>query len=311
LDIEYTQKRLDEVQKLADRGSTIGEGPLDDLAAQTNSLVTAKLDLKDAEKVSELAQQQQAVLTDVAPLVDPKASDELQEAKTTSAKAYMVATSVVAANEGQVSLPSPEPTGEAAGTATAAATATAQPTGQPAGPTATPQPVIPEITPVPGGLVEAPVQNENAAGVSWDLVVVDRLSLQVPSQSSGWQILGLDVGPYGVATAPSLLRVANADLSTIVIINPLNGDTYWDQNIDGVFQESVIRRTDGPILSQATQDELTAFSPVNADIVLHILTSITIAPAPTATPKPLPTNTPEPTVAVSGSATTPVPTPGS
>ncbi len=308
LDIEYTQKRLDEVQKLAERGDKIGEGPLNDLAAQTNSLVTANLDLKDAEKVSELAQQQQVVLQNVAPQVDPNATDELQEAQVMSAKAYlMAATTVVEATEGQAASPTAEPTLTTTAEAPAAAPTetmeTAEPT-QPAAPTATPQPKAPEITPIPGQLVEAPIQNEQDAGVSWSLVVVGRLSVDVPS-SDGWSLLGLDVGSDGVATAPFLLRVANADLSTIISINTENGDAYWDQNINDKYQELVIRQANGPVVWQATQDQLTAFSAANVDIILHFLDSIKMAPRPTATPKPTRTSTPAPTMSASDATTTP------
>jgi hypothetical protein len=316
LNIDLTQERLNEVQKLGEQGRRIGEGPLDDLASQTNSLVNAKLDVKDAEKVSALALQQQQVLQNVAPLVDPQASDELQEAKTASTKVYVMASSVVlAANGSETPLPTPVATGEAAAasTPTTPATEAAQPTQSAATvATPTPEPELPELTPIPGAVVVAPVKNENAAGVSWDLVVIGRLSLEVPSQSSGWSLLGLDVDPYGVASAPSLLRLANADVSTLIIVNPRNGDTYWDQNIDGVFQESVVRRSDGPILWQATEDELAAFSPANADVVFHLLNSIVVKPPlPTATPTPPPTVTPEPTTAVSNSAATAAPTPAS
>ncbi len=311
LDIEFTQKRLDEVQKLAEQQGHVGEGPLDDLASQTNSLVTANLNLKDAEKVSALALEQQQVLQNVAPLVDPKATDELQEAKTTSTKAYVAAASIVVAHEPLPALPSPEPTEATAGTPTSTPMA-GTPTSAPPGDTATPRPVVPEITPIPGALIVAPVENENAAGVTWNLVVIGRLSLQVPAQSSGWKMLGLEVDPYGIASAPFLLRLANADFSTIVVVNTQNGDTYWDQDVNGVFQESVVRRSDGPILWQATRDELVAFSPANADIIFHIVNSIVLSPPPTATPTltPQPTVTPQATTAASG-ASGATPTPGS
>ncbi|MGA2285421.1 MAG: DUF5667 domain-containing protein [Dehalococcoidia bacterium] len=308
LDIEFTQKRLDEVQKLAERGSKIGEGPLSDLASQTNSLVTANLDPKDAEKVSELAQQQQEVLANVAPMVDPNASDELQAAETESSKALFVSSVLLAASPA----PTPEPTSEAASTATSTPTAAAQPTQSAATAAAsTPQPAVPAITPIPSAVVVAPIPYDDTAGVSWDAVVIGPLSLQVPSRNSGWKMLGLEVNPYGVAAVPSLLRVVNSDVSTIIVINPRTADMYWDQNIGGSFYESVVRRRDGAILWQATEDDLKAFSPTNADIVFHILNSIVITPLPTAVPTPPPPATPEADTSASSNPDTPTPAPGS
>ncbi len=322
LDIEFAQRRLDEVQKLAEEGHRIGDGPLSDLASQTNSLVTANLSVQDAEKVSALAMQQQQVLQNVAPLVDPSASDDLQEAQVASSKALFVASSIVMGSgddQGAV-LPTPEATQSApAGTATSAPMAVQPTQGAATTEPSTPQPVVPELTPIPNAVVVAPVQYENTAGVSWDIVAIGQLSVQVPSQSSGWKMLGLEVNPYGVAVAPSLLRLVNADISTIVVINPRNGNTYWDQSIEGAFQEFVVRRTDGATVWQATLDDLKAFSPTNADIVDHILNSIVISPLPTATPTPQPTATPMPpppvppeaTTAASSNPDTPIPTPGS
>lgn len=314
LDIEYTQERLTEIQKMAAKGRSIGEGPLKDLASQTGSLVSrldsSQLHGEDAEKVEALGRQQLEVLSNAAPLVQAKAADELQQAKSVSTEVYVKAAQVVIADQEKESgpatvsspLPTSAPTEGAAPTVSPTDEAGPAPMEQPA----TPAPSEPQITPIPNVVVVAPVENENDGGVSWDLVVIDRFSVQVPSVTSGWRFMGLTIGPDNTATAPFMLRLTNADSTAMIIINPRTGDTYWEQYFDGLFHEYKVRTVDGPIVWQASEYELNAFYPGNAAIVLHIINSIKIEPPPTPTPEP--TATPQSTD-VSGSGATATPSP--
>jgi Domain of unknown function (DUF5667) len=301
LDIEFTRERLSEVQKLADEGRPISEGTLKDLTSQTNSLVTrldnSDLNVNEAKKVEELAKQQQDVLTNlVAPLVDPKASDELVEAKKVSTEAFIKATLVVTGEDLKAT---PEPTVASIAEATATETATPVPTDSEPLPAETaepetPTPVPTEVTPIPGAVVVVPVEDEDAAGITWSLVVMDRFSVEVPAESSGWRFMGLTVGPDETVEAPFMLRVVNADASAIIIVNPRNGDTYWEQYLDdGLFHEFRVRISDGETVWQASVDELNSFYAANAAIVQHMLDTVKIEPPPTPTPEPTGTPTPE------------------
>jgi hypothetical protein len=316
LDIEYTQERLTEIEKLTAKGRPIGEGPLKDLASQTDSLVNhldnSQLHGEDAQKVEELGKKQLEVLSDAAPLVQEGAVDELQQAKSVSTEVYVKAA--------QVRIEDQEKEGDlvvgpsATAAPTEASTPTAAPTDE-AGPPpteepATPVPSEPEVTPIPGAIIVAPVENENDAGVSWDLVVIDRFSVQVPSESSGWRFMGVNIGPDNTGTAPFMLRVTNSDSTAIIIINPRTGDTYWEQYFDGMFHEFNVRTVDGPIVWQATEDDLKTFYPGNAAIVMHVINSIKIEPPPTPTPEPTATPTPTPgSTDVDGSAAAVTPSP--
>jgi hypothetical protein len=319
LDIKYTQERLNEIEKMAALGRPIGEGPLKDLKSQTDSLVTrldsSELHGRDAEIVAELGKKQLDVLKEAEPLVAPKAADELEQAKGTSTEVYVKAAQVVIADQeqeeaGPTVSASPLPT--VAPTEIPPTTAT---TEEPA-PTeeaATPEPSVPEITPIPGVVIIVPVENDTDAGVTWQLVVVDRFSMQVPSESSGWRFVGLTIGPDGTATAPSdgaMLRIINSDSTAIIVIAPRTGDVYWEQYYGGMFHEFKVRSVDGPIIWQASEESLNEFYPGNAAIVLHILNSIQIQPPPTPTPEPsaTPKIAPEGTD-VSGSGATPTPSP--
>ena len=320
--IDLANERLTEIEGLAKNGRPIGEGPLDALASQTGSLTDgldrSSWNADDARAMTDLALRQQAVLANVAPLVPESARDDLAQAQTISSQTYMkAAAALVSANEDGTE--NPEGT---AGTATPEGAPTATPT--PGSEVVTPPEDTPEgegttaaeptpiqVTPIPGSLVLVPMPGENSDGLSWDLVVIDRFSVQVPSAASGWHLMGLEIGPNGVATAPFLLRTTNADSTAIIVVNPRNGNTYWEQYKDGTFQELLARQSDGPILRQASIEELTAFSPENADLVLHIINSIVFVPAPTPTPTPAPTSTPVPpsppaaTVVASNGAGTP------
>jgi hypothetical protein len=298
-------------------GRPIGEGPLKDLASQTDSLVSrldnAQLHGDDAKKVESLGRLQLQVLAEAAPLVQDKAADELEVAKTKSTEVYVKAAQVVMGEmeeEGGLTAgarPSSTPASAATGAPTAAPTEGGASLTEGAEP-ATPEPSEPEVTPIPGAVVIAPVENETDAGIAWNLVVIDRFSVQVPAESSGWRLFGVTVGPDGVASAPYMLRIANAKATTLVVINPRNGDTYWEQYSNGMFQEYRVRISDGPIVWQASEELLKSYDPEIAAIILHIVNSIKIE-LPTPTPEPTATPTPEATEIASGSTPTPTSSP--
>ena len=151
----------------------------------------------------------------------------------------------------------------------------------------------------PGSMPE-----EGAAGIVWDRVVIDRLSVEVPSEASGWRLANLGFGADNTAPAPDLLRITNSDSTAIIVINPRNGDTFWYQYKDGLFEEFIVRVAVGDEVWQADLDAMRGFYAAYADIVLHIVETIDIAPPPTPTPPPTETPTPLPvetaTVVASG-----------
>jgi trehalose 6-phosphate synthase len=288
LDMEYAKERLSEVQRLAEKGRPIGEGPLRDMASKMDSLVgrldNGQLDSKDAQKVQELAQQQQAVLDNVAPMVKAEAADELTQAKSISTDALVRATDYVKNPPQHNKTPAPPRT---------TATATVGP--------ATPTPSEPQATPIPAAVVIVPLPDEHDAGLTWELATFDGLSVEAPSQASGWR---LTLGPDRMVETPLTVRVANQDASATVVIDPRSGDAYWRQLFsDGQVREYKVRTSSGGISWQASESELSAFYPGNAAIVWHIIGSIKIQPPPT--PSPSPTATPTRTAEVVTPAVTP------
>jgi hypothetical protein len=117
------------------------------------------------------------------------------------------------------------------------------------------------------------------------------------------------------APAPDLLRITNAGGTAIVVVNPRNGDTFWYQYKDGLFEEFIVRVAVGDEVWQADLDAMRGFYAGYADIVLHIVETIDIAPPPTPTPPPTETPTPLPvetaTVVASGLSAVSLPRPPS
>jgi len=144
---------------------------------------------------------------------------------------------------------------------------------------------------------------EGAAGVVWDRVVIGRFSAEVPSQASGWRLAGFGFGADNTAPAPDLLRITNSDSTAIIVINPRNGDTFWYQYKDGLFEEFIVRVAVGDEVWQADLDAMSGFYAAYAEIVLHVVESINIEPPPTPTPMPTPPPTATPTLPPAETAT--------
>jgi hypothetical protein len=322
LKIERAGERLYEIQGLADKGRPIGGGLLNDLKGETDSLVS-NLDKSDwdsgkVREVGELAQQQQQVLAQVELLVKADAQDELAEARAVSQKASVKAAQAYAlalfdekSGKGEKTDAADEPEEEAT-EAPSVAGAPTEEGGTPSPQTATPVPEDESMAVIEPG---TPLE-EGAAGVVWDRVVIDRFSVEVPSEASGWRLAGFGFGADNTAPAPDLLRITNAGGTAMIVINPRNGDTFWYQYKGGLFDEFIVRVVVGDQVWQADLDAMRGFYAAYADIVLHIVETIDIAPPPTPTPPPTETPTPLPvetaTVVASGlepvvPAQTPVP----
>jgi hypothetical protein len=131
-------------------------------------------------------------------------------------------------------------------------------------------------------------------------VVVDRLTLRVPSVASGWFLAGLLFDRDGTALAPRLLRAMNSTGTSIVVIHTRSGDAWWYVFDGAVFQQVVLRSTLNGQVQEVDPAWLRLAYPSQAEVVLHIVESIELAPPPT--PTPTPTETPVP-AAAPGAAT--------
>jgi hypothetical protein len=293
--LDVARERLSEIEELTEKGKPIGGDLLQDLKGETDSLVTqlnanpAKLD--DATDIAELAKKQQDVLVRAEPFVAPEAQDQLKEAQAVSDQAYAKAAQAFALalleTEREVMRQKVSPflarrLKSADSHIPALLRRRRRPTeSSESGRADSASDVIErEISPED----EVPTD-----GYVWDLVSIGTFSVEVPGGSTGWQIDGMG-SDQSVAVAPNLLRLVTADSTSLIVVNPRNGDTYWYELKDGLYQEFIVRITVGDVIWRADEESIRAFNAVNADVVLHMLDTIFFAPPPTETPPP--TDTP-------------------
>jgi hypothetical protein len=288
--LALAEERAEEIEKLAQRGRIIGPGALERLADQTEPLVQAadegNWDTDDLEKLQEVTQKQKALLQSVAPRVESGAEDQLAKAQEVSRTGVIVAAGEIARRPEtppQVVTPN-VPLAATGETPTDTDTPEASPTatGTDGSPTSTPSP---QPTPTPGdGLSVDTTPIGEGLGVSWMRLAVGDLTALIPSEKDGWHISGINVAA-GPAPAPTLVQLSNVDGTSLITLNPRNGDMYWFVLRNGVFDEVQMRvlQVDGTILV-VDPDVLNAAYGASADIPLFVMKSIRVAPAPGATP---------------------------
>ena len=323
LRLDLAAERLSEIEQLAKKGHSIDAGLLNDLKGQTasalGSLDASQIEPEKAKEIVELAQKQKEVLASVQPLVALEDQELLKAAEETSDAAYVKAAqamalalfeekSGVAAKETEAKEESPveselkeaqEDTDMPIAPVPAEGGSTAE------APTETPPSEPPADAPAaPLAVIEHGV-DEGGVTWTWDRVVIGRFSVEVPGEGSGWHFVGFDFSGDNTAPAPNMLRLANADNTAVVVINPRSGDTFWYQYKDGLFDEFIVRVAVSGDVWQASPEALVAFHATNGLIVMEIVNSIEIEPPPTATPAPSATATAEAsaTVAAEGAAT--------
>ena len=330
LRLSLAAERLSEIEQLAKKGRSIDAGLLNDLRGQTasalGSLDPSNIGPDKAKEIAELAKKQKEVLASVQSLVPLEDQEVLKAAEEISDAAYVKAAQAMAlalfeeksggtTKDGEAKEESPvasELKKAREGTDMPIAPVPAQSGSATEAPVETPplEP-SPEAPAAPLAVIEHGV-DESGATWTWDRVVIGRFSVEVPGEGSGWHFVGFDFSGDDTAPAPNMLRLANADNTAVVVINPRSGDTFWYQYKDGLFDEFIVRVAVSGDVWQASPEALVAFHATNGLIVMEIVNSIEIGPPPAATPASAATSTPEETatVAAEGSSTaTPPPSP--
>lgn len=291
--IDLVAERSHEIEVMTRRGRIIGPGVLDRLSNQTAPLVAAaendELDDGDLERLRIVTERQQTVLAEAASQVAPGAEPQLEAAIAQAEQGSVIAAvarvnkptpAVITPDIPLSSVTTPSPTSEPSTTPDASATA-----GGAGSPTVSPTPARTDLIVDPN-----PIDIEN--GVSWVRLAVDRFTTLIPSEADGWRIAGLDVNDGPVA-APRLIRLANAENTSLITINPRNGDMYWFIAINGVFDEIIMRETRGGEVFVADRAVVQRLYASASDVPFFVLDNIVITPEPTPTPAPR-TATPTP-----------------
>jgi hypothetical protein len=290
--LDIASERAHEIERMAKKGRIIGPGELDRLASETAGLSQDASPDWDADDLSELqavASRQKQLLREVAPQVADDAQEQLDVALTVSEAAVVRSSEALASKPDRpahVTTPSvlltstPEPE----------ATATppdATPTAGDPGATETPALDIPTPapTPEPGDVAVDPNPVDTTLGVTWVRLAVGQLTALIPSEADGWRIAGINVAD-GPVPAPTLIRLSNVDGTSLVTLNPRNGDMYWFIERDRRFDEVQMRMTrDGQTLV-VDRDLLRGLYGERAELALFIMDSIELLPEPAPTPEP-------------------------
>ena len=292
--LDIAAERASEIERLAARGKIIPPGVIDNMAEQTEKLVADldedKLDEDDLERLSSVALKQQAVLEVAKPNVPADGNDQLARAQQISQDAVLLSiTRLAERSEGPIHITPAIPLIE---TETPEASETPAPTDTPEGvptegaPTQEPTfaPPTAEPTPVRSVVSVDPSPVAGPGDVEWLRLAVGRFTTLIPSTKHGWTVAG--VNSDGVGPAGTLIKLSNIDGTSLVTINPRNGDTYWYILANGVFDQIELRLTrDGQVLvvDPAVVRRLYGAA---AEIPLHITSSIEFLPEPTPTPEP-------------------------
>jgi len=268
------------------------------------------------QRITDLTAEQQDTLDRVAPLVEEKAAGDLEQARVVSSDGHEKAVLALAvalsqeeaakevaglstpqagtptAGPGASASPTTEPTHGASPTAVATPTP-AQGAGTSASGTPTPQPtpVTGEATPVPGeptpvtggptaeapsptATVSAPEQrveslpDDTTGGIAWNRLVIGDFSIVVPAEEDGWVVSSPLTTEQLGRRLQGLVAVGNVEggrASVAVIVAVADGTAR-------IFVEE--DHISGEIGAGQVRDVLGG---LKADIVLHILESITIA----------------------------------
>ncbi|MBF6600798.1 MAG: hypothetical protein IVW36_09850 [Dehalococcoidia bacterium] len=299
IQLEIAGERATEITELVKNGETIQSGELERLASQTASLT------RDAQngswspdalaKLQDVSEQSSIALDQAAPHVAASAAPALAHAVSTSKNALLTAT-VAITKQPRAGVLNPTiritPTASPAPSETPATPAADSGSATPgASPTPTPPAERPP-TPVPPAAappisVSTPVTSD--LGVLWIRLSVRNLSALIPSEKDGWRIAG---GDYA-SPSPTLIHLSNADSTSLIILNAMNGDMWWYQVVDGQFQETDMRvkQPDGSVLL-VDPDVLRGIYGDLAAIPLYVLNSIVLTPPPVTPSAPPPTPTP-------------------
>jgi len=295
--LDIAEERAREIEQMTKRGRIIGPGVLDRLVEQTKPLVEdagPNWNTDDVARLHTLAEREQAALKQAEPHVDPAAQDALAQARDLSKEAVVRSDSILVAR--------PDSAARVV-TPNVPLAALTEATSTPEPPTDTPEAsasgsstpeVSPTTTATPSGVHVDETPEITRGKVSWIRLAAGRFTTLIPSLADGWTISGMDVAA-GPVPAPSLIKLTNANGTSLITFNVKTGDMYWFIARNGRFDEVQMRiqRADGEIVV-ADPDYLQLVYGDAAKIPLYVMDHIEVAPEPTPTPEPAASATPTP-----------------
>ncbi len=302
--LDIAEERVSELQQLTKRGKIIGPGVLDRLVEQTQPLIDDAKDggwlPEEAARLELVSEKQQEVLQQASARIAPDAQDRLADVADVSKSAQEVSKLILFFADPARPPAVLTPSVPLALTLAPAPTQTPEttPPAQPAdasssapGPSGAAASETPAGAVAPKDIVIDSTPAETRNGVKLYAATVGQVTFLAPGSSDGWKLV--DAPETGV---PALIKFANRDDTSLMIISTATGDMYWYIGQNGHFDEVQMRITrDGRVFVADRAVLRTAYGDAS-DIPWYVLQSIIrIAPTPTvtaaATATPVPSNT--------------------
>lgn len=294
--LDIAEERIEEIERLTNKGRIIPPGALDRLVKNTEPLIedasAGRLDRDEAARLQEMSVRTTQVLSAAAPQIDPSAEDNLTAAQDVTQQALAVTRALIIADPERlpVVVQAPNVVGTATPSQTPAASATAddatpEPTVDGA-PTSVPTPA-PADTRVPtDSVVLSDVPIIDFPGVTLYVLQAGRLVVNAPGAGSGWFLENApDTG------IPPLLTFKTQDQQSIIVVSTLTGDMYWYYSPanNGRYDEIQLRvARDGQVF-EAAEESLRDLYGNAAEVPILMLQSVEVLPeAPSeAAPTPI------------------------
>jgi len=307
--LDIAEERAREIERMHRKGRIIGPGVLDRLVEQTKPLVSdagASWDTGDLTRLQAVTEYEKTALQEAQPSLDVEAQDKLAAAVQVMLQGVTVSNELLLQRDDRPPAVLTPSRSLSALAATPMPTETATPTAIESGPSQTPEAsTTPGASPTAGAPTTGtpsgdvainPTPEKVRGAVSWIRLSAGRISTLIPLPADGWFIAGIDTTD-GPAAAPPLVRVQNADGTSLITLNTRNGDMYWFIARSGRFDEVQMRiqHADGQVYV-ADRDFLRAVYGDDAEIPLFVFENLevtppTSVPTPTATPAPAGTAT--------------------
>jgi hypothetical protein len=295
--LDIAEERVEEIEKLAQKGKIIPPGALDRLVKQTVPLVedasAGRLDLDETARLQQVSIRSSQVLNAVAPQADPAAQAKLDAAKDISEEALDVTFALMIADperppivltpQTAVRTPTPEPT--------IAATDTPQDPTAEATTSSSPEPVETTAPSDNGAPTDSVVLSDEPIidfpGVTLHVVQAGRLILNAPGPGSGWYIE--NAPSTGI---PTLLTFKTQDQQSFVVVSTMTGDMYWyiSPARNGRYDEVQLRITRNEEVFVADAASLEKLYGADARIPILMMQSVRLLPDPVP-PTPTPAAT--------------------
>jgi len=291
--LDIAEERAHEIERLARLHRHIGQSVIQRMVEQTQPLIEdagQSWNSDDLARLEAVAERQKTALSQAEPVIDPAAHADVAAAVVLSQKGVALSYQLLSTRpDAPVRVITPAVPLSALDT-TPTVTETPPPSETPEASSTAGASPTPSRTPTSSQIDVGATPVLVRGKISWIRLSVGHIMALIPSPTDGWNVNGVDVAD-GPQPAPTLVKLSNADGTSLITINPTNGDMYWFIAVNGRFDEVQMRiaQHDGSVFV-ADEDYLGTVYGDAAAVPLYVLKNIEYIPP--ATPTPEPTETP-------------------